>query len=88
MFEGMPYQQESLTLVPGDILVVFSDGVSEALSVADEEYGEQRIADAVSKNVGAAPRVVLDSLIRDVKKFANGAAQNDDITALVVTFHG
>jgi sigma-B regulation protein RsbU (phosphoserine phosphatase) len=88
MFEGMPYQQESLTLAPGDVLVVFSDGVSEALSVADEEYGEHRIAEVVSKHLGAGPRTVLDALIRDVKTFAEGAPQNDDITALVLSFHG
>jgi phosphoserine phosphatase RsbU/P len=72
--------------VPGDWLVVFSDGVSEALSASGEEYGEGRILTVVQKHLGLEPQKLLEALFSDVREFARGAAQNDDITAMVLRY--
>jgi sigma-B regulation protein RsbU (phosphoserine phosphatase) len=65
---------------------VFSDGVSEALSVEGEEYGEPRIIAAAENHLDQAPREFLQALFSDVRAFTKGAAQSDDITALVLRY--
>ena len=86
LFEAATFDEETVTLSAGDWLVVFSDGVSEALSAADEEYGEARIVDVVRQNGGVQPQQMLEAIFTDVRTFAKGAAQSDDITAMVLRF--
>ena len=88
LFEGAPYDEETVSLAPGDWLIVFSDGVSEALSAAGDEYGEARIVTVVQKNAGTEPQQMLEALFADVREFATGAAQSDDITAMVLRYRG
>jgi phosphoserine phosphatase RsbU/P len=86
LFESANYEEETVKLAPGDWLVVFSDGVSEALSATGEEYGEGRILTCAQKNLALEPQKLLEALFMDVRDFARGAAQNDDITAMVLRF--
>ena len=86
LFEGATYEEETVTLTVGDWLIVYSDGVSEALSAEGEEYGESRILTCVRKNLEMEPQALLESLFADVRDFARGAAQSDDITAMVLRF--
>jgi sigma-B regulation protein RsbU (phosphoserine phosphatase) len=86
LFESASYEEETVQLTPGDWLVVFSDGVSEALSVTGEEYGEGRILSLVQANEGVEPQKLLDQLFADVREFARGAPQNDDITVMVLRY--
>ena len=86
LFEGASYEEETVLLTTGDWLIVYSDGVSEALSAEGEEYGESRILTVVRKNLDMEPQALLDSLFADVRDFARGAAQSDDITAMVLRF--
>ena len=86
LFEGATYEEETVTLTVGDWLIVYSDGVSEALSAEGEEYGEARILTCVRKNLDMEPQALLESLFADVRDFARGAAQSDDITAMVLRF--
>jgi phosphoserine phosphatase RsbU/P len=88
LFEGAPYDEETVSLAPGDWLIVFSDGVSEALSAAGDEYGEARIVTVVQRNASAEPQQMLEALFADVREFATGAAQSDDITAMVLRYRG
>ena len=86
LFESANYEEETVKLAPGDWLVVFSDGVSEALSATGEEYGEGRILACAQKNLSLEPQKLLEALFLDVRDFARGAPQNDDITAMVLRF--
>jgi phosphoserine phosphatase RsbU/P len=88
LFEGATYDEETVVLAPGDWLIVFSDGVSEALSADGDEYGDARIVACVQQNASAAPQQLLDALFADVRQFAHGAAQSDDITAMVLRYRG
>ena len=82
------YEFGELTLAPGDLVVLYSDGVSEARNSAGEEYGRERFLRALAECHDAAPEMVLESLLSDVRRFAEGAPQADDITALVVRYRG
>ena len=86
LFEGATYQEETVTMTAGDVLIVFSDGVSEAMSAAGDEYGESRIIAVAEKYAAAAPAELLKEIFADVRAFTKGAAQSDDITALVLRY--
>ena len=86
LFETATYEDEAVNLAPGDWLIVFSDGVSEALSPAGDEYGESRIVSVVQDNASLDPPQLLEAMFMDVRDFARGAAQSDDITAMVLRF--
>jgi serine phosphatase RsbU (regulator of sigma subunit) len=86
LFETAVYEDEAIKLNPGDWLVVFSDGVSEALSAAGEEYGDSRIVSCVQNHASLEPQGLLEAIFADVREFARGAAQSDDITAMVLRF--
>jgi serine phosphatase RsbU (regulator of sigma subunit) len=86
LFESATYEDGTVRLVPGDWLVVFSDGVSEALSAAGDEYGEARIVACVQENASLEPPRLLETIFTNVREFARGAAQSDDITAMVLRF--
>jgi serine phosphatase RsbU (regulator of sigma subunit) len=86
LFEGASYEEETISLAPGDWLIVFSDGVSEALSADGDEYGEGRIISFVQQHAAMDPPRLLEAIFSDVREFARGAAQNDDITAMVLRY--
>jgi phosphoserine phosphatase RsbU/P len=86
LFEGVQFEEETVVLAPGDWLIVFSDGVSEALSAEGEEYGEARIVQTVQAQTGTEPPQMLQAIFTDVRAFTRGAPQSDDITALVLRY--
>jgi len=88
LFEGATFEEETVALARHDWLIVFSDGVSEAMSASGDEYGENRIVECVEKSLTLEPRQLLELLFADVRKFARGAAQSDDITAMVLRYGG
>jgi phosphoserine phosphatase RsbU/P len=88
LFESATFEEETVTLTTGDWLIVFSDGVSEAMSASGDEYGENRIVAVVEKNKDMEPRQLLEALFADVRDFTRGAAQSDDITAMVLRYGG
>ena len=87
-FKDTTFEQETLRLDPGDVLVAFSDGVTEALNADGEEFGEERLIACVTANKDAPPSVVLECILDRVRRFAGGSEQNDDLTALVLRFAG
>jgi serine phosphatase RsbU (regulator of sigma subunit) len=86
LFEAAAFEEETIQLHPGDWLIVFSDGVSEALSADGEEYGEARILKTVHAHADADAQQMLQALFTDVREFTTGAAQSDDITAMVLRY--
>ena len=88
MFEHATFEEEAVTLAPGDVVVAFSDGVSEAMNEADEEYTDERLIAAVHANRGSSPEALLDALLADVHRFCGDASPNDDVTMVVVRYDG
>ncbi len=86
LFEFASFEEEGVQLEPGDWLVVFSDGVSEALSASGEEFGDDRIIECVQALRETTPRAMLDGLFARVRDFTAGAPQSDDVTALVMRY--
>jgi phosphoserine phosphatase RsbU/P len=81
-----PIERESLSLEPGDTFVLFSDGVSEAMNPQDEFYGEERLLAALAAASGATSVEMVTRVLADVRAFAAGAKQSDDITVLAAQY--
>lgn len=77
------YPEDKARLDPGDLLVIYSDGVTEATNPADEEYGEERFTEELQRHRGESAEAIVRAVIDSVKKFAAGAPQADDITVIV-----
>lgn len=84
MMPNMPYQQETVALVPGDWIVMYTDGVTEATNNADEEFEEQRLIEIVRVNRDQTAEKMLNELLSKVKDFSEDQPQNDDITMLIL----
>lgn len=88
LFPDLEFPESELRLEPGDKLVIYSDGVSEAANWSNERYGEQRIADFVRSRSSLSAAELHEALIEDVQAFTQGAEQGDDLTLLVLAYRG
>ena len=78
------YAVGEVTLASGDWLVIFTDGLVEAVNQFGEEYGEQRMLGVLHANAATAPSLLLDALIANVNFFVGATPQHDDITCMLV----
>jgi sigma-B regulation protein RsbU (phosphoserine phosphatase) len=78
------YDAGEATLAPGDWLVIFTDGLVEAVNFAGEEYGEQRLLTVLNANTGLAPDLLLQRMIAEVNSFVGSTPQHDDITCMLI----
>jgi len=88
VFPHATFEEETLQLEPGDVLVAFSDGVTEAENGTGEEFGEARLASTALAHRNAGPEALLDRLLDAVRQFSAGEAQADDRTLLVLRYLG
>ena len=79
-----PYQSGTARLEPGDWLVIFTDGVVEAVNQKDEEYGEAALLRLVDRESGLAPAELLRSLLAELDGHVGNTPQHDDITCLLL----
>jgi sigma-B regulation protein RsbU (phosphoserine phosphatase) len=82
----VPYEEAVVPCRPGDTLVLFTDGVSEAMSTVQEEYGEERLERALRGALAGTAQEILEAVHRDVLVHTHGAPQSDDITLMVLKF--
>jgi phosphoserine phosphatase RsbU/P len=80
----MPYQIGERTLLPGDALFLFSDGITEAFNAAREEFGTARLEAALEAGRGAGAADLVAGVLAATLAFAAGADQSDDITCLAL----
>jgi sigma-B regulation protein RsbU (phosphoserine phosphatase) len=80
----LPYDKEIVNLNRGDVLVLFTDGVTEAWNEKEEDYEEWRLIKTVSAIKEKKAEEILRAVEKDVEKHVNGAPQSDDFTALVI----
>jgi phosphoserine phosphatase RsbU/P len=82
-FLDEPYQQETIQLQSGDVLVVYTDGVTEALNTAGMEFGEERLQSSVFEVRQLSAREAVRKVIARVLDWQGPASQHDDITLIV-----
>jgi sigma-B regulation protein RsbU (phosphoserine phosphatase) len=84
LVEAGRFEQRTVSLSPGDVLLVYSDGISEAMNVNDEEWGEAQLEAAARAAAPCNPQELIDALFVAADAFARGAVQHDDMTVVVV----
>lgn len=82
--EGMKYKQNEMRLEPGDILYLYTDGVTEATDTYDQLYGEDRLKAVLDRNADQPLDGILSCMKEDIDSFVKGAPQFDDITMLML----
>jgi sigma-B regulation protein RsbU (phosphoserine phosphatase) len=78
------YQQRTVQLCSGDVLVFYTDGITEARNARNEEFGEQRLIDVINENKHAQAAQLRDRILTVVKNFSGDQPQHDDETLLVL----
>jgi sigma-B regulation protein RsbU (phosphoserine phosphatase) len=78
------YRQESFSLEPGDLAVLFTDGVSESMNARDEEWGEDRLIEFAKTCHGLPAFEAMTRILAASEAFAAGASQHDDMTLVVL----
>jgi sigma-B regulation protein RsbU (phosphoserine phosphatase) len=81
---GLDFNEQTMQLGKGDILLTYTDGVNEAVNTAFEEYGDDRMENVLSEMTGKSCKEVIDGLLASVKAFAGEAPQSDDITLMAL----
>jgi sigma-B regulation protein RsbU (phosphoserine phosphatase) len=80
------YEQTTITLDPGDLVVVFSDGVTEAFNAEWEDFGDDRLVECVRANAHLSPAALIDQIMAAVHGFVKDAVQSDDVTVVVLRY--
>ena len=84
MFRDTRYHEYYLAFEPGDVLVLYTDGATEATNPADEEYGRDRLAEAVKKAYDRPARELIASLQMEILEWTNNVGSHDDVTFFVI----
>lgn len=85
LFPHLAFEEAAVELQPGDVLVAFTDGVTEARNAGDEEFGEDRVKDLLRATAGLPAADISSRLADDVRAFIGDAEQHDDLTFVVMT---
>lgn len=79
------WEQADAQLGPGDVLVLYSDGVTDAENTEGEPFGHERLKASVTANPECSALELQDAVLTGVREFARGTVQFDDVTLMIVT---
>jgi sigma-B regulation protein RsbU (phosphoserine phosphatase) len=84
MFPGLQFDEESVAVKSGDILLAYTDGVTEAPNIHGEEFSEDRVIEVLRRCSGESARDIVDSIASEVIGWSQGTTQHDDITIVAM----
>jgi len=87
LYGGESWEQGSMTLGAGDVLLLYTDGVTDAENERGEFFGRQRLVDVAQTHVGSATRTLQRAVLSEVYDFVEDSVQSDDITLLLLKHH-
>jgi sigma-B regulation protein RsbU (phosphoserine phosphatase) len=88
MLDDMEYDVHKIVLHPGDTILLYTDGVTEAMNAREELFEESRLESSLQRLNGAPLKEMLEGINADLMQFAAGAPQADDITMLALQYNG
>jgi sigma-B regulation protein RsbU (phosphoserine phosphatase) len=88
MMEETSFEVGERQLAPGDKVVIYSDGVTEAQNAAGEFFGKKKLREVVTRHAGGSCATIHDAVQEAVAAFTDGAPQSDDITIVVLEYEG
>ena len=84
LFDKSRYSSSQTQLNPGDLLCFYTDGIIEAWNPEEEEFGKERLQSILNRKADQTPKEILRTLTSELKKFARGSAQHDDMTLFIL----
>ena len=84
LLESFPYDPGVVTIAPDDLFIAFTDGISEAMNKADEEWGEERMMEAICDCASLHASEMIARIMQAADAFVSGAKQHDDMTLVVI----
>ncbi|HPR34015.1 MAG TPA: fused response regulator/phosphatase [Prolixibacteraceae bacterium] len=87
-FENQPFVSRKTQLKPGEGILLYTDGITEAFDQQDEEYGDERLVSLLTSLQPLRVEEIVDKIVADVQLFSSGVDQSDDITLLALKFFG
>lgn len=88
IFENTDFELCNTTMAPGDILYTYTDGITEAISADNIEYGEERLYDCLNSIEETEPDIIAQKVKESIRQFTDAAPQSDDITMLTFKYLG
>ncbi|MDD4452919.1 MAG: SpoIIE family protein phosphatase [Proteiniphilum sp.] len=86
-FEDVQFKNEEITLSPGDTLLMYTDGVTEAMNSQQKLFGEERLLQIFNSDVNVSVSIMVQSVIQGLDAYVEGFEQSDDITVLALRYH-
>jgi sigma-B regulation protein RsbU (phosphoserine phosphatase) len=84
LLDDAQYEQGYVQLSPGDVLVAFTDGISEAMNLEGEEWGEERMVEAIRGRGNSSAQELMEAIFAAATNYAGAAPQHDDMTSVVM----
>ena len=82
--EDFQFEEDSVNLKKGDTIIIYSDGISEAMNEKDEEFGEEKLLAVLKKNIKSTAEILIEKVSDAIKAFVQDVSQSDDITIVVI----
>ncbi len=82
--ENLPYAEEKIQFNPGDVLILYSDGVTEATNAAEQDFDEFQLIDLLQRERHNTPQEIIKSIVQAVETFSGDTPQDDDITLVII----
>jgi sigma-B regulation protein RsbU (phosphoserine phosphatase) len=83
-FDGVPFEEGQVNFSDGDLLVVYSDGITEARSATGEEYGEGRLVELITKHRADTAENIRTHILESVEAWAGQSERGDDQTVVIL----
>lgn len=78
------YEEETISLNKGELILIYSDGITEAMNENNEEYGEERLQKVMQTHLDQSPDIIINKIINDVRDFTKETQQSDDMTLMLI----
>lgn len=88
IFEDAKYREENVSLEKGDILTIYTDGITESLNSEGEQFGTGRLVDAIKGLINNKAELIIEGVLDQLKAFSGGLQAEDDITMMVIKVEG
>ena len=83
-FPDAQYEQGKIIMKPGDLLILFSDGITEGMNEDNKEFGEEKLLDVIKNNKDTEPEQLIEKIVSAVKEHSGSTSQFDDMTLMII----
>ena len=83
-FLEVPFDEEKILFDSGNMIVIYSDGITEAMNNNEDQYEEDKLKEIIIRNIETPPSELVEIIFNDVARFVDKAPQSDDISLMII----